>query len=232
MLVKGGPQRYGYAPWTHDQVLAGLKINPYMTSFDFQWIGDQEFFRKMCICCRCNHTDFVLHGFYRMKEMLLDDMNIHDGDKYLQSLGNIPKDDIVYEDCSDPTCVLYDLKRCIDCDFFTTADMKYIYNHASFHSKVMDELKQVRSCTFPPEVSIDIQVEKNVIKETTILMDDDPITLIEFHDIKNVAIVVDDLDPDVEYPPMKRARHGRFYFTPRPLKIVEAALPRTCTVPF
>ena len=120
-----------------------------MTSFDFQWIGDQEFFCKMCICCRCNHTDFVLHGFYRMKEMLLDDIDIHDGDKYLQSLGNIPKDDIVYEDCSDPACVLYDLKRCIDCDFFTTADMKYNYNHALFHSKVMDELKQVRSCTSP-----------------------------------------------------------------------------------
>jgi hypothetical protein len=68
--------------------------------------------------------------------------NLGETKQYLLDFELLPCRKPWYHFCKDPNCVLYAKKYILDASIFPHSGMKFVYNHASFHSKLILELKR------------------------------------------------------------------------------------------
>jgi hypothetical protein len=220
MLIYYGNDRFGYTPYTDRQKIAALEINPYLTAFEFQWIGDEDFYRMMCPRCQRYHAHFVLNSFWYNKHRLLESYGIEKKDSlyhnYMHAFDHLPMKKPQYRFCKDKTCVLYAKKHVLQGSVFPRTGMKYVYNHASFHSKVMIEL-EVKANYYPgqwmwykindhfPLVNVRPMVTVDVVKVPIVTIDitDGADTLhgIRMKEVSHITIDDDEVHP---LPPLSK----------------------------
>ena len=138
MLVKYEPKRWGYTPWTMKQKIAGLKINPYFVPYDWQWIGDEDFYYDMCYPCRGSHIDFVLRHFHYIKTEFTNEifeyaanhtaLDMDFWENAYDVVEGLSKEKPYYSICKNQNCVLnrklYLAKGLVA--------IHEVYNHVSF----------------------------------------------------------------------------------------------------